>query len=225
MPKPDHQQPDHQRAPPEPISRFALLGNFLPLLMLAGYVVVSLALAQSLAARLGIFTVLLYILSPLFGRLLMLLFGKPEGRDITQDSRPFRVWWLLLQLQMPFNRLSWLEELLRLVPGLYPLWLNLWGAQVNPATYWAPGARTLDRPYVQTGYGSVIGSDTLMSGHLARMENGRFLVDIATVVIGAHAMVGARASIGPGCVIGPGETLAATTRLAPYNHYVDGKRQ
>jgi acetyltransferase-like isoleucine patch superfamily enzyme len=218
-------EPDNQRDPPESVGRFALLGNFLPLLMLVAIVAVSLVLAETLPARLAAFAGLLYLGPPLFGRLLMILFGKPEGRDITQANPAFRVWWLLLQLQMPFNRLPWLEELLRLVPGLYPLWLNLWGAHIHPATYWAPGARALDRPYVKTGYGSVIGSDTLVSGHLARMENGRFLVDIAPVVIGTHAVVGARASIGPGCVIGSGETLTATSRLAPYVHYVNGKRQ
>jgi len=216
---------DTHPAPPEPISRFALLGNFLPLLMIATMVAVSLALAESLPGRLGIFTVLLYLAPPLLGRLLTTLFGKPTGRDIRQASRAFRIWWLLLQLQMPFNRLPWLEELIRLVPGLYPLWLNLWGAHVDPACFWAPGARTLDRPYMEIGYGSVIGTETLISGHLTRMENGRFLLDIATVVIGSHAVIGARTSIGPGCVIAPGETLAATTRLAPYNHYVNGKRQ
>ncbi|MEN8180719.1 MAG: hypothetical protein ABFS39_19150 [Pseudomonadota bacterium] len=209
----------------EPISRFALLGNFLPMLLIGVMFAASQVLAEGLLAGLGLFTALLYTVPPLLGRLLILLFGKPQGRGIPQHSRAFRVWWLLLQLQMPFNRLPWLEELLRLVPGLYPLWLNLWGARVHPATFWAPAARTLDRPYVETGYASVIGTDTLMSGHLARRENGRFLVDVDTIVIGAGAVIGARTSIGPGCVIGPGETLAATTRLAPYNHYMDGKRQ
>ncbi len=218
-------EPQHPRTPAEPVSRFALLSNFLPLLLLLGFAFASLTLAQGLPARLGLFAGLLYLLPPLLGRLLMLAYGKPEGRDIDQHSRAFRVWWLLLQLQMPFNRLPWLEELLRLAPGLYPLWLNLWGARVHPASFWAPGARTLDRPYVETGYGSVIGSDTLISGHLARLQDGRFLVDIATVVIGRQAVVGARTSIGPGCLIGPGETLAATTRLAPFNRYVNGKRQ
>ena len=118
---------------------------------------------------------------------------------------------MLLQLQMPFNRLLWLEELLRLVPGLYPLWLNLWGARVHPASFWAPGARMLDRSYLEIGRDTVLGSDVLISGHLARMEGGQFLVDIAPVSVGARAVIGARASIGPGCVIGPGETLTATS--------------
>ena len=212
-------EPDNHTVRPEPV------GNFVPLFMLGAIVAASVAFAEGPVQCLAVFAGLLYLVPPLLGRLLTMLFGKPEGRDITQANTAFRVWWLLLQLQMPFNRLPWLEELLRLVPGLYPLWLNLWGAHVHPATYWAPGARTLDRPYVETGYGSVIGSDTLMSGHLARREEGRFLVDIATVVIGTHAVVGARASIGPGCVIGSGETLTATSRLAPYIHYVNGKRQ
>lgn len=207
------------------ISRFSLLGNFLPLVMIAAFVVLSVVLADTPGARLGLFIGLLYLMPPLCGRALTWIFSKPTGRDLPQSSRAFKVWWVLLQLQMPFNRLPWLEELLRLVPGLYPLWLNLWGARVHPATFWAPGARIIDRPYVTTGYGSVIGTEALLSGHLARTEDGRFIVDVAAIVIGAQAVIGARCSIGPGCVIGPGETLSATTRLLPYNRFVDGKRQ
>jgi hypothetical protein len=214
-----------QKPSPEPVSRFALLANLLPLLIIVAMAVASLTLAERPTTRVPLFLILLYLVPPLLGRLLTTLFGKPTGRGITQTSRDFRVWWLLLQLQMPFNRLPCLEELLRLVPGLYSLWLNLWGARVHPATFWAPGARTLDRPYVETGDGSVIGTETLMSGHLARMENGRYVVDVAPVIVGSHAVIGARSSISPGCVIGPGETLAATSRLAPYDRYVNGKRQ
>jgi len=207
------------------ISRFSLLGNFLPLALIAGLVALSLTLADAPGSRLALFIALLYLAPPLSGRLLIRVFHKPTGRDLPQSSRAFKVWWVLLQLQMPFNRLPWLEELLRLVPGLYPLWLNLWGARVHPATFWAPGARIIDRPYVSTGYGSVIGTEALLSGHLARTEDDRFIVDVAAIVIGAHAVIGARCSIGPGCVIGPGETLSATTRLLPFNRFVDGKRQ
>jgi hypothetical protein len=207
------------------ISRFSLLGNFLPLALIGGLVALSLTLADAPGVRLALFIGLLYLAPPLCGRIVTWVFRKPAGRDLPQSSRAFKVWWVLLQLQMPFNRLPWLEELLRLVPGLYPLWLNLWGARVHPATFWAPGARIIDRPYVNTGYGSVIGTEALLSGHLARTENGRFIVDVAAIVIGAHAVIGARCSIGPGCVIGPGETLAATTRLLPFNRFVDGKRQ
>lgn len=212
-------------AAPEPVSRFALAANFLPLLILAAMGAASLLLAQRLPGRIGAFAALLYLVPPLLGHLLIVLLGRPTGRSLGQDSAAFRVWWLLLQLQMPFNRLPWLEELLRLVPGLYPLWLRLWGARVHPATYWAPGARLLDRPYLETGYGSVIGTECLLSGHLARMEGGRFLLDVAPIVIGRQAVIGARASIGPGCTVGPGETLTATTRLAPYYSYVGGRRQ
>lgn len=207
------------------ISRFSLLANFLPMVCIVALVALSLVLADSAGARLALFIGLLYLAPPVCARSLTWAFNKPTGRDLTQSSRAFKVWWILLQLQMPFNRLPWLEELLRLIPGLYPLWLNLWGAQVHPATFWAPGARIIDRPYVQTGYGSVVGTEALLSGHLARTESNRFVVDIAVIVIGAQAVIGARCSIGPGCVVGPRETLAATTRLAPFNRFVDGKRQ
>jgi hypothetical protein len=48
----------------------------------------------------------------------MVSFGRPEGQ-LTQDMSAYRVWWVLTQWQILFNRLPWLEELLRLVPGLY----------------------------------------------------------------------------------------------------------
>ena len=220
MPEVNRQAPHSETPTP-----FALLGNFLPLLLILTMLMVSLVLAGGSLARFGVFIGLFYLLPPLLARLLFLLFGKPRGRNIAQRSRAFRIWWLLLQLQMPFNRLPWLEEMLRLVPGLYPLWLNLWGARVHPASFWGPGALMLDRPYLEIGAGCVIGSETLMSAHLARREAGRFLVDLDDIAIGAWAVIGARSSIGPGCVVAPGETLAATTRLAPYNHYKDGKRQ
>lgn len=213
------------RIAPEPISRFALWSNVLPLALLGGFAVAAWNLAENGPARLAIFAALLYLVPPVLARLLMALWGRPEGRDLAQDSRPFRVWWLLLQLQMPFNRLPWLEELLRLIPACYPLWLNLWGARVNLSTFWGPGARMLDRPLIETGFGSVIGADALLGGHLARVEAGRFLVDIAPVRIGARAVVGARSSIGPGCVVAPGETLTACARLAPFQIFARGRRR
>ena len=207
------------------IGRFALWTNVLPLVLLGGFAGVAWNLAEGGTARLAIFAALLYLVPPVLARLLMALWGRPEGRDLSQNTRPFRVWWLLLQLQMPFNRLPWLEELLRLAPGCYPLWLNLWGARANLSTFWGPGARMLDRPLLETGFGSVIGADALLGGHLARVEEGRFLVDIAPVRIGARAVVGARSSIGPGCVIAPGETLTACARLAPFQIYARGRRR
>jgi hypothetical protein len=156
------------------ISRFSLLGNFLPLALIAELVALSLTLADAPGARMALFIGLLYLAPPLCGRLLTWVFRKPTGRDLPQSSSDFKVWWVLLRLQMPFNRLPWLEELLRMVPGLYPLWLNLWGARVHPATFWAPGARIIDRPYVSIGYGSVIGTGALLSGHLARTEDGPY---------------------------------------------------
>ena len=37
-----------------------------------------------------------------------------------------------------FLRFPVLEEILRLVPGLYSLWLRAWGSRIGKLTYWAP---------------------------------------------------------------------------------------
>ena len=48
-------EPEAHAVAPEPISRFALLGNFLPVLLIATIVAVSLALAERLPGRVAIF--------------------------------------------------------------------------------------------------------------------------------------------------------------------------
>src|ERR1044071_7981942 len=52
----------------------------------------------------------LYLLPPLAGRAAIALFGMPEGEALTQQSRAYRVWWFLTQLQVIFNRFPALEE-------------------------------------------------------------------------------------------------------------------
>ena len=64
-----------------------------------------------------------------------------------------------------FNRLPWIEEILRLVPGLYALWIFLWGGRVSPLVYWAPGSLVIDRPLVIVEAGAVIGMGAGLAGH------------------------------------------------------------
>lgn len=206
------------------ISRFALLCNLLPLVLLAVIGASAWVAAEGGGGRAALFAVQLYLFPALVARTVLALFGRPVGRGLQQDSRAFRVWWVLMQLQMPFNRLPWLEEMLRLVPGLYPAWLRLWGGDVHPLSFWAPGAKVIDRPLIEVGAGAVIGAEAMIASHLARIDNGRFLTDVATVRIGAGAVVGGRASIGPGCVVEAGETVTAGLHLAPFKTFVGGRR-
>jgi len=206
------------------LTGYTLAMNYLPALYLVTGVLLG-SWLPSLASRLVFAGLWVYLVPPAIGRLAVAVAGDPRGRGLRQHSRAYRVWWLLFQLQAPFNRLPWIEELLRLVPGAYATWLNCWGARVSLFAYWGPGARVLDRSLVRVGCGAVIGAQAALTGHLAtRADDGAFVVDVDVVVVEAGAMVGARAGLGPGCRVKAGELLTAGRLLAPFSTWDAGRK-
>lgn len=208
------------------VSGYTVALNWLPLLqLLAGAL-----LAAGLTGRpwlLGAFVLAwVYLLPPIVCRLSLMIAGRPEGRDLDQGSRSYKLWWFLTQWQVLFNRLPALEEFLRLVPTLYPLWLNLWGSRVNVLAYWGPGARPLDRYLLRIERGAVIGTAATLSGHLGTQDDqGHFRVDLAPVAVGAGAIVGAGAWLAPGCRVAPDELVPAGRMLQPFSLWAEGRKQ
>src|SRR5256885_7511363 len=101
-----------------------------------------------------------------------------------------------------------------MVPGLYALWLNAWGARVSPVVYWGPGAVVVDRQAARVARGAVIGTRAVLAGHLAAKDSsGAFRVTLAPVEIGEGAPVRAHAGIGPGRRGGAGGGGAAAALL------------
>jgi hypothetical protein len=208
------------------VTGYTLAMNWLPLAYLAMGAAGASGLRERGAVLLAFILAWVYLLPPLVCRLTLTIAGLPEGRDLDQQARAYRVWWFLTQWQVLFNRLPALEELLRLVPGLYPLWLNLWGARVSPFAYWGPGARTLDRYLLRVDRGAVIGTGAILSGHLGTHdEQGRFRIDLAAVSVGAGAIVGAGAGLAAGCCVGPSELVPAGRLLQPFSTWAQGRKQ
>jgi hypothetical protein len=206
------------------ISAYTLALNYLPL----AYIVAGAAATWSVggtAARWGVGLAWVYLLPPLVSRITLTIFGRPDARGVRQDAREYKVWWFLTQWQVLFNRLPWLEELLRLVPGLYGTWLNLWGARVSLFAYWGPSSRILDRYLVHVERGAVIGTESSITGHLGTIaDDGAFVVDIGTVTIGEGAIIGARVGLAPGCRIGPHELVPAGRLLQPFSLWTRGHK-
>ena len=166
----------------------------------------------------------LYLLPPLLARVIIVIRGKPSG-IVRHDSKTHTTWWSLFQLQLIFNRFPFLEELLRLVPGLYALWLNLWGAKVSTFVFWTPGIVVMDRYHLHIDKGAVLGSECMISGHVLKVQDdGSILLVVDEVHIESGVLVGARASIAPGCHIHAFETVPAGRILKPYTHMKDGKK-
>lgn len=208
-----------RRIPP-----FMIAANYFPFLylLLGGWVVF--AFGTSAFVQVNLVVLWIYVLPPLIGRVILTVFGRPRG-VATPNTQTYRVWWFLTQLQMPFNRFGFLEEVLRLVPGLYGLWLNLWGSRVSLLVYWSPGVVVTDRYLVCVSRGAVMGARCLIGGHLiTRNHDGDYHLTVAEVTVGEGAIVGVNVAIAPGCEIHPHEVVPAGRYLGPFSGWKDGKR-
>jgi hypothetical protein len=167
----------------------------------------------------------LYLAPALAARIVLVLSPITEGR-IRLGARPFFTWWALANLQMLFCRLPMLEEIIRLVPGLYSLWLRLWGAQVGRLTYWGAGLRILDRSFLRIGDDVIFGAAARLNSHvLNRNEQGEMELILATIVVGDRTLVGGYSLLTAGTEIAPDECTRAFLVSPPFSHWKNGKRE
>jgi hypothetical protein len=199
------------------LTGFTLALNYLPLAQLLVGAAVVASQADSLRSAILWSAGWFFLLPPLACRLALLIFGRPQGRALTQAAAAYKIWWFIHQWQLVFNRLPWIEEIFRLVPGLYALWIFLWGGRVSPMVYWAPGSLVIDRPLVIVEAGAVIGMDAGLAGHAGTLAaDGSYRIDIAASHVGRGAMMGARSGLGPGAKLAAGVLLPAGRMIRPF---------
>lgn len=197
--------------------------NAWPLLHLAGLAGWLLLPPWSLALRTTAALVWLLVLPPLACRLVVGR-GLPSG-EIAVPSRAFFRWWTTWQLQMVFNRLPWIDEALRFVPGLYSAWLRLWGAQIGRLTLWSPGARVCDRPLLRLGADVVIGIDVRLVGHFGGVDaQGRATFTLGAITLGDRTTIGGGALLGPGVALESDQVTEALFLGAPFTRWRAGER-
>ena len=166
---------------------------------------------------------ILYLLPPILCRILLII-KRPSG-IVNLKSADGLIWFATFQLQVIYARLPFIEELLRFVPGLYSLWLNLWGAKVSLWTYWAPGTMIADRWLMHVEEGVVVGARCHIGGHiLSHQESEGSKLTLGTVKFHKNSIIGAKAVVGPGCEVEANETLPATYPLPPFCRWAGGKR-
>ncbi|MGD0058334.1 MAG: acyl transferase [Verrucomicrobiia bacterium] len=166
----------------------------------------------------------LYLVPPLAARCIRMVLPIREGH-IAVATLGFFTWWALFNLQVIFCRLPALEECLRLVPGLYSCWLRLWGARVGRLTYWAAGLRILDRSFLHIGDDVIFGAAVRLNPHvLARNDNGRLELILATVRIGDRAVIGGYSLLTAGSQVAADECTRAFLVSPPFGQWQDGRR-
>jgi hypothetical protein len=170
----------------------------------------------------------LYLLPPLVVRAVCALKPLPAG-SVGLNTGGFLRWWFTSQWQAVFNRLPVLEEMLRLIPGVYAAWLRLWGARVGRLLYASPGVRVSDRPLLRLGHRVVLGAGARLNAHMIAAPAGaaspRAVLVLAPITVGDGAVVGGYATVGPGVVIAPGEITHATLILPPFSRWEHGRRR
>jgi hypothetical protein len=198
--------------------------NFVPLIHVLLTISFLLLPYVNWTIRVGIALAVLYLLPPLLARLILLLVTIPHGR-IAVGSKAFFGWWTLFQLQVVFCRLPTLEEILRLVPAAYSLWLRLWGARVGRLTYWSPGTLITDRSFLHIGNDVVFGAGVRLNAHvLAKDKNGRMELLLGSLKIGDRVVVGGYSLLTAGTEISPDEVTRARLLSPPFSLLKDGKR-
>ena len=126
---------------------------------------------------------------------------------------------------MMFNRFPFLEEALRVFPGLYSNWLRLWGSHIGRLTFWAPGVTVLDRGYLDIGDDVVFGAGVRLNGHvLMRTSAGTLELALGTIKIGAGASIGGYSLLTAGTEIAAGESTRAHLLSPPFTIWREGKR-
>lgn len=166
-----------------------------------------------------VFITWVYFVPAGIGGAVVRIWQPPEGQFGLHD-RGYTLWWLMTQLQMPFNRLPFLEEALRLIPGLYPLWIALWGGQLSPQAFVGPGVMIADRHLIRVGPRAVLGARSGLAGHIAlRDDSGHWRVLVASCEVGADAILGGDGGLGPGAKLLAGGMLPAGRRLGPFSRW------
>lgn len=202
-----------------------ILLNYVPVIYLGGLAFMLCVCGKSSGWIIGLTLIWIYLLPPLVCRLVLMSWGAP-GNGAIIHSGDFRKWWLLSQLQTFFNRFPALEEMLRLFPACYSLWLCLWGSRVSPLVLWSPGVRVTDRYLLQIESHASLGWGSQLSPHLVtRNEQGEPQLILGKIVIGRGAIIGGKATLGPGSEVGPEESFPATRILGPFHTFLNGRRR
>ena len=110
------------------------------------------------------------------------------------------------------------------MPGLYSVWLRLWGAKIGKLIYWAPGLRVLDRSYLDIGDHVFFGADVRLNPHVITKENDKNMLLLDTIVIKKNVSVGGYSLLTTGVCIEVGEALKAYSILTPFCTWKNGKR-
>lgn len=147
-------------------------------------------------------------------RAINLFFPLREGASFIGE-RGYSPWLGAHKLQLIYLHFPVLERVLRLVPGLYSLWLRAWGSRIGRAVYWTPRVDITDRTNLIVGDHVFFGDKVHLVGHAVKPRDGRFRLFYRPIAIGSGSFIGAYSRIAPGVTVRSGSAVPVGTDLYP----------
>ncbi|MGB3508572.1 MAG: acyl transferase [Microcoleaceae cyanobacterium] len=130
-------------------------------------------------------------------------------------GKKYSPWWGSHQIQTIYIAFPVLETLLRLIPGLFSIWLRLWGAKIGKNIYWTPKLEIADRGLIEIGENVIFGYGIGLYSHVIKPKNDNLMLYVKKIKIGNNVFIGAGCRFGPGVNIKDETFIPVTTDLYP----------
>lgn len=130
-------------------------------------------------------------------------------------KKKYSPWWGSYQIQLIYSLFPVLETILHLIPGLFSLWLRLWGAKIGRQVYWSPSVHIIDRGLIEVGDRVIFGHLSATISHVIKPKKNDLLLYVKPVKIGSNVFIGSNVKIAPGVVITDGEYIPFDTIIYP----------
>ena len=143
-----------------------------------------------------------------------LFYPLEEGITYLLDKE-YSPWWGSHQIQIIYIAFPFLEILLRLIPGLFSIWLQLWGAKIGKNIYWTPKLEIADRGLIEVGDWVIFGYNSQLYSHVIKPKNDNLMLYLKKIKIGNNVFIGAGCRLGPGVKIKDETFIPVTTDLYP----------
>lgn len=186
---------------------FVVLSFYFPgAVMLTSLTLLGLAVHQGSVALLAAAALNLYVTPLVSYRVFHFFFPIHEGTQVMWPLDPDKPssWIVGHKIQLVYEAMPFLEHVLVLVPGLYAMWLRLWGSKIGRDTFFTPQFEATDRGLVEIGDQCFFGHRIFLSSHIVTQKEGKFLLHVKRITIGKGVFVGAMSSFGPGTKIADG---------------------
>jgi hypothetical protein len=181
------------------------------------YLILNLSLLYNFLKGLNLlffilFLIGIYLIPVLIFRLHNYFFPLEDG-DYDLSKKQYNSWWTSHMLQYPFIAFPFLESILHFIPGLYSLWLRMWGAKIGKKVFWTPRVEILDRSLIEIGSYTLVGHLCIFVSHLVETKTGKPMLVLKKISIGKYCLVSADSQLGPGAVLADNTKLKPKTRL------------